>query len=693
MNPGRMANFGVMLLAIGVVFMMVQPLPPVAMDVLLLANLSFALIVLITVISTREPLQFSTFPTVLLLATIFRIALNVSTTRLILTTGNPGSVVEAFGSSVIRGNAVVGFVLFLILFVVQFIVITRGAERVSEVAARFTLDAMPGKQMAIDADLNSGLLTQEQAKARREEIQREADFYGAMDGTSKFVRGDAIAAIIIFAVNIIAGLLSGLLLQHLSFGQALSRYTLLSVGDGLVTQIPALLLSTATAVIVTRQSQQNELGMAIFGQLLGRPQLLWIVAGVIGLLGLTTPVNKGVALPVALLLAAFAWWQKNRQKTPDTASVQPTAVPSLAPERPEELAQRVTAEPLALAFGVGLLPLFDPQHGGNLLERITLIRRQLADELGAVLPVMRVHDDLALPPLRYCLSIYGAIVAEGEVYPDRLMAIGNAAAQQTVTGISAVDPTFGLPVIWILPEQKGQAEQVGLTVIDAAGVIATHLQETLRQHAWELLRREETRTLLDAVAKEHPAVVDELVPNLLTLGQVQQVLQNLLREQVPIRSLPLILEALADAAPQEKRIPALTERARKALRRVLNQQVVQDGKLCAILLAPADEMQWVERIREEEGEPILQVDPLQLQRVLQETAMHKESLETQGKRPVFLCQPALRFALARLFERAALRLAVLSYQELEPNVQVERAAVITLQGSSEQQVGEAAQTA
>lgn len=674
----ELRGVGFYLAVLGAVLLMVVPVPPPVLDVLVLLNFSLAITVLLVAMQVERPLLFSSFPTVLLLATLFRLAVNIATTRSILARMNGGTVIHTFGDFVVGGEPVVGFIVFLILVLVQYLVITKGAERVAEVAARFTLDALPGKQMSIDADLSSGLIGEEEVRRRRRELQREADFYGAMDGASKFVRGEAIAALVILFINILGGFLIGMLVHGKSFQESLHIYTVLSVGEGLVQQIPALFVSAATGILLTRSSGDARLDAVLAREFSAFPRNFYLVALVLLALGVFTPIP--LFLPAALALLFFAVARRmERQAQKDVAPQEAEERQERALWTPEGTLEVLTYDPVEFEFGYGLVPLVDPKHGGDFLERILLIRRQLALELGFVVPTVRVRDNLALPQNRYVVKIHGGRVGEGEVYPDRLLAVGVGEAEaRELGGLASRDPTFGLPAAWIPPDVRPLAEDRGYTVVDASTVLATHFTEILRRHAHELLGREETRALLDHVKKTHPTLVQDLVPGTLTLTEVQKVLRNLLREGIPIRNLVTVLEVLAEYAPRTKNPDELTEHVRQALARVITERYAPDGELKVIHFAADAEERLLGALRARDGSPALLLAPEDVERLYRSLGDALRRSEALGVRPVLLTSPAVRRAVRELVERVFPDLPVLSYAELLPNVRVEGLSVITL---------------
>ncbi len=659
------------------VLLLIVPMPPVILDFLLTLNIMVALLIIGVSLYAENALAFSVFPTLLLIITLFRLSLNITATRQILSHGYAGEVINFFGQVVISGNYAVGFVIFLILIIIQFVVITNGAGRVAEVAARFTLDAMPGKQLAIDADLNAGLITEAEARQRRKDIQRAADFYGAMDGASKFVRGDAIAALIIVAINTVGGFIVGVAQERMTLLQSLQHFTLLTVGEGIVTQIPALLISTATGIVVTRAASEGDFGRDLTKQLSGQPTAILIAAIMMTLFGLAGLV-RWFMLPLAALL--FVLYFRQRGKTPEqrtgtlpaaqqagaiAGGIQPPAV-----KPAESVVPLLSYDPMELEIGFGLIPLVDTTQGGDLLERITLIRRHAARDLGIVVPPIRVRDNLQLKPSTYVVKIYGLEVASAEVMVSRLMAMNPGTAMQPIDGIPTTEPAFNLPALWIPESAKAEAEMSGYTVIDPTSVIATHLTEIIKSHAPDLLGRQEASALLDNVKTHYPVVVEELVPNLLTVGEVQRVLQNLLRERIPIRNLLLILESLADAARVSKDIDFLTERVRAAMARHICAEYAEDGLLSVITVDPRLESLLGEAVRRGEDAYAL-LDPNTVAKIYSSLSKQMQTAQASGLHPIVLCSPSVRLALKRLTERAAPQLVVLSYSEIAAGLQVE----------------------
>ena len=664
------------------VVLMIVPVPPWVLDLLLSTNITMALVILLVTLYTENALSFSVFPTLLLIVTLFRLSLNITGTRSILLHGYAGQVIEAFGNVVVGGNYAVGLVIFAILIVIQFVVITNGAGRVAEVAARFTLDAMPGKQLAVDADLNAGLITEAEARQRRKDIQRAADFYGAMDGASKFVRGDAIAAVIIVFVNIIGGFVIGIFQQGMSLVEALQRFTLLTIGEGIVTQIPALLISTATGIIVTRAASEGSFGHDLSRQLVQEPRALLIAGVLLVLFGLFGLPAWAMFLMAAIVLALFVRGRAKaaagtaKASAPGAKAVaggtaQPGAPGGQTAVKPaESVVPLLSYDAMELEIGFGLIPLVDVSQGGDLLERITMIRRHAARELGIVVPPIRVRDNLQLKPSTYVAKIYGLEVARAEVMVSRLLAMNPGSATATIDGIPTTEPAFGLPAVWIAESGRGDAEMAGYTVIDPTSVIATHLTEIIKTHAPDLLGRQETSALLDNVKQHYPVVVDELVPNLLTVGEIQRVLQNLLRERIPIRNLLLILESLADGARASKDVDYLTERVRASMARHICAEYAENGLLSVITVDPRLETLLGEAVRRGEDAYAL-LDPATVSKIYASLTKQIQTAQGGGLQPIVLTAPATRLALKRLTERAAPSLVVLSYSEIAPGLRVE----------------------
>jgi len=675
----RYSDIIVAVAVITLVMMMIIPVPARLLDFFLTFNITFSLVVLLVSMFTLEPLEFSVFPSLLLIMTMFRLSLNVSSTRLVLLHAYAGDVIQKFGDFVIGGNAVVGFVIFLILVVIQFIVITRGAERVSEVAARFTLDAMPGKQMAIDADLNAGLINDVEARKRRKDIQREADFYGAMDGASKFVKGDAIAGIIIILINILGGFIIGVAQKGMDLTAALHTYTILTVGDGLVTQIPALLVSTATGIIITRAASESNLGQDLSRQLLAHPKVLGIAAGVLFCLGLIG-LPRLPLFAMAGLMGTMAYSLNRSFKSSALQEAQKEREQELEEvKKPENVLTLLSVDPMELELGYSLVPLVDASQGGDLLDRVVMIRRQCALDLGIVVPPIRMRDNMQLKPNIYVIKIKGVEVAQGELMIDHYLAISPGVEDPSVAGFDAREPAFGLPAKWIPASMREKAEVAGYTVVDLPSVVATHLTEVIRSHAVDILSRQDVQTLVEHVKELHPAVVGELIPDMMTIGEVQKVLTNLLRERVSVRDMVTILETLADYGRITKDPDLLTEYVRQALGRQIIQGCVGDNNVLSVIsLDPKVEQAVRDSLQRSDFGSYLAIDPRVGQEIIARTEQELGKAAQKGVQPVVLCAPVVRFYFRRLTEKVLPGLAVLSYNELSPNLEVESIGMVSL---------------
>ncbi len=661
-----------------ILVMMVIPLPTILLSLLLLVNISLALLILLVAMNNKEPLQLSIFPSLLLLTTLFRLALNVSTTRSILTKGDAGKVVETFGEFVTQGNTIVGFIVFLILVIIQFIVITKGAERVAEVAARFTLDAMPGKQMSIDADLNSGIISEQEARERRKIIEKEADFYGAMDGASKFVKGDAIAGIIILIINIIGGFIIGATVMGYSLQEAAKHFTNLSIGDGLVSQIPALLISTATGIIVTRAASEGNLSQDITVQLFSYPKLLYIVASVIAFLGILTPIDIVSSMAIAGLLFFGGYkMQQNLNIKSKEIIKQEKHTEKEQIKSPENVLQLINIDPIEFEFGYGLIPLADVKQGGDLLDRIIMIRRQIALELGIIVPVIRVRDNIQLKPNQYIIKIKGNIVGQGELLFNHYLAMSSGLEDDGIIGIKTIEPAFGLPALWIQEEMKERAELAGYTVVDPPSVVATHLTELLKNYAHELLGRKETKQLIDHIKESNPALIEELVPVTLSIGEIQKVLVKLLKERISIRDLTTIFETLADYGKQTKDTDLLTEYVRASLSRYITQQFTKQNQVLKVVtIGPEIERKIKESIQRTESTLHLILDPSDTQKILLKLQEYILKLNQTGQQIIFLTSPSIRMFIRQLVDRISPNIPVLSYNEIEPHVEIETLGVV-----------------
>jgi flagellar biosynthesis protein FlhA len=659
---------------IGILVVLVIPIPTWMLDILLTVNISVSVVVLLGTIYLQRSVEFAVFPSLLLLLTLFRLSLNVASTRLILANGYAGQVINAFGSFVTSGSYVVGAVIFTILVVIQFVVITRGAQRISEVAARFTLDAMPGKQMGVDADLNAGLITEAQARARRQDIEREADFYGAMDGATKFVRGDAIAGLVITIVNIIGGLIIGMLMRGLVLADALRLYTQLTIGDGLVTQVPALIVSTAAGLIVTRTATEENMGADFGYQLTRYPRALTVAAAMLAVFGLVPGMPTIPFLFVASLLGLGAYRAQqafNRRRAAQRAAElaeQEAARPEAAP-RAEEL---LTVDPLKIELGYGLIPMADPKQGGDLLTRIQIIRQQTATRMGFVVPVIRIVDNMRLRPNEYRIRLREATIASYELMPDCYLAMNPGLAEEEIEGYPTKEPAFGLNAIWVTRANRDRAERLGYTIIEPSAVLATHLTELIMTHADELLSREDVQNLVKHVKETAPSVVEELLPNILSLGEVQKVLHNLLRERVSIRNLEAILETLADFGPRTKDIEVLTEYCRHRLaREICAGYADEESKLHVVTLDPKIEREILDAARQGETGEYIPIDPKRADVIAANTVQAVQPLVLVGHEPIVLTSAPVRRYFKRIVERRMPKIVVLSYNEIDPAVQLE----------------------
>ncbi len=671
---------------VSIVVMMVVPIPTPLLDLLLALNLTIAMIVLMLAMYTPRALEFSVFPSLLLVVTLFRLGLNVSSTRLILLLGRQfeGKIIKAFGEFVVGGNMVVGFVIFLILVVIQFIVITKGSARVAEVAARFTLDAMPGKQMAIDADLNSGLISDQEARERRKDIQREADFYGAMDGASKFVQGDAIAGIVITLINLVGGLIIGVLQHQMSIAESLGIYGLYTVGDGLVAQIPALLIATATGIIVTRSASEANLGTEMFTQLLNEPKVLYIAGGLLGFMAMVPSLPKMPFLVLGSGAGGLGYLlsRVSREEQEKPAIQPPAEAAAKAAEearKPESVASLLHVDPMEIEIGYSLIPLVDPRQGGDLLDRVTMIRRQCALELGLVVPPIRIRDNMQLKPNAYSIKIRGVEVARNEVLVESYLAMNPGNVTDKLAGRETVEPAFGLPATWITEDQRERAESAGYTVVDPPSVVATHLSEVIKRDASQILGREEVKTILETVKQTNPTVVEELIPGIMTAGDLQDILQNLLDEGVSIRNMATILETLAKYGRITKDVEVLTEYVRQALSRTIcRQHRSSEGFIPVITLSPRLEEMIGESIQRTETGGFAALDPGVTQRIFQSLNKESKKVTEMGYQGIVLCSPKIRIYFKKLTSRVSPNLVVLSYSEIAPDIEIHRVGTIAV---------------
>lgn len=675
------ALLGIFIIAlIGVIII---PPPPGFMDFLLMINIVLSIIILLDALYSKEVLDMSIFPSIILIMTLFRVVLNLSATRLILGEGFAGLVIETFGMFVVGGNLVVGIVIFSILVIVNFLVITKGSERVSEVTARFTLDAMPGKQMAIDADLNSGLIDENEAKTRRKKIQDESSFYGAMDGATKFVKGDAISSILITLINLIAGTVIGAMGlgtgEPLPMGEAFQVYSLMTIGDGLVGQIPALLMSVATGFIVTKASNESDITTAIGEQIFGQPIAMYIAGVTMIGVGVFTPMSIIMFAPLGIFLIFIASNIRKREKVMEIQEEMAVGDEEMeAARKPENVVSLLNVDAILLVFGYGLIPLVDSNQGGDLLDRVVMIRRQIVMELGAIVPIIRLRDDIKLAPNQYKILIKGVEVAGGDILFDHYMAMNPGYVEEEIDGIETVEPYLGLPALWINEAQRERAEALGYTVVDAPAIIATHLTEVIRDNLAELLTRQDVQVLIDNVRETHPILVEELIPKLMTVGEVQKVLANLLRESISIRDLVSILETLADHAVSTRDPDMLTEYVRQALRRSISQRYFDTEINTVITLDPELEQLIMSNIQQTEQGSYIALDPSTTQKIFESLNKQVSKLTSMGITPIILTSPIVRTYFKRLVEQTVPDLVVLSYNELEPTVDIQSVGMVSV---------------
>ncbi len=659
--------------------MLIVPIPSGLLDVLLCINMAVAFTIMFGSMFAKEALDMSYFPTILLFTTIFRISLNVSSTRLILTSGDPGNVVRTFGQFVGGNDLIMGAIVFIILIIIQFMVINKGSERVAEVTARFTLDAMPGKQMAIDADLNTGAITDKQAKERRDKIQQEASFFGSMDGAVKYVKGDATAGLIITAVNIVGGILMGMFRQGLDFNTALNTYAVLTIGDGLVSQIPSLLISLSTGILVTKGSKDADFGAALISQLFGVPRTMYMVGAVLIGLGIVTPLNTIIFVGVGV---AFVVTGRMMAGTIETAQIENEAnQEEMAAEeirQPENVTSLLQVDPIELEFGYGIIPLADVNQGGDLLDRVVMIRRQIALELGTIVPIIRLRDNIQLNPNQYIIKIKGIQVSEGEILFDHYMAMNPGYVEEEITGIKTFEPSFHLPAVWITEGQRERAESLGYTVVDPPSIIATHLTEVIRQHIAELLSRQDVQNLVDNLKESNPSIVEELVPKMLGLGEVQKVLQNLLREGISIRDLLTIFETLADYAQTTRDTDVLTEYVRQSLKRAISAKYFPANETTSVVtLDPKVEQEIMSSVKQTEQGAYLTLAPERTKAIMASVQTEIDKLESLGKNPIIITSPIVRMYFKRLTEDYFKDLIVVSYNEVETNVELQSVGMVT----------------
>jgi len=668
------------IIVLAVLFIIIFPASTTLMDFLIIINMAICIIILLFSLYVKDPVDFSVFPTVLLFITLFRLALNLASTRLILgNQGNAGQIIRAFGQVVVGGNLAVGVISFLIILIVQFMVITKGAERVAEVCARFTLDAMPGKQMAIDADLNSGLIDEDMARARREKIQHEADFHGAMDGASKFIKGDAIAGLLVTFVNVIGGLIIGALTMDLPMGDIANIFVLATIGDGLITQIPALLVSTASGIIITRSGRDITFGAEISEQVLSQPHAL-IMGGVLLVIvslvpGLPTIPMWGVA--ATLMIIGYVV-NSRRQKVGIIEEHEVEEVAADEKRKPESVTALLQVDPIELEFGYGIVPMVDVSQGGDLLDRVVMIRRQCAIDMGVIVPAIRLRDNIQLNTNAYSIKIKGVEIAKGEVMADHLLALSSGEVEEEIYGIPTVEPTFGLPALWIPKSEREEAEILGYSTVDPPSVIATHLTEVIKRYGHELLNRQQVQTLIENLKKAQPALVDEVVPKMFSYGEIQKVLANLLSENVPIRDMASIVEALSDYGNLTRDTDLLTEYVRQSLRRSISKRFIPDDVAYAITLDPSLEQMIIDSTKQSEHGTYLAIEPTQVHTLFDRLRAIIEGMKNKGRTPVILTSPLVRRQFRKIAEQISPELAVLSYNEIESSVEVYSEGVVKL---------------
>lgn len=673
------ADVGVAVYVVAAFVMMIITLPSVILDVLLALNMAVAFTILFVTMFSVEVLDISFYPTILLFTTVFRISLNISSTKLILTTGDPGQVVATFGSYVGGGDLIVGSIVFIILLIVQFMVINKGSERVAEVTARFTLDAMPGKQMAIDADLNTGAIDDAEAKRRRDKIQEEASFFGSMDGAVKYVKGDAVAGLIITAVNVVGGIAMGVLRMNMDFSTALNKYIILTIGDGLVSQIPSLLISLSTGILVTKGSKDADFGSVLIKQLFGIPKALYIVGAILCLLGIITPLPTIIFLAMGLIFVVVgrsvaAHIETSKIET--EANVEEAAAEEI--RQPENVNSLLQVDPIELEFGYGIIPLADVNQGGDLLDRVVMIRRQIALELGTVVPIIRLRDNIQLNPNQYIIKIKGIQISEGEILFDHYMAMNPGYVEEEIMGIPTFEPSFHLPAIWITEGQRERAESLGYTVVDPPSIIATHLTEVIREHIDELLTRQDVQNLVNNLKETNPSLVEELVPKLLGLGEVQKVLQNLLREGISIRDLLTIFETLADYATTTRDTDILTEYSRQALKRAITGKFFPPNEITSVVTVdPKIEQEIMGSVKQTETGSYITLDPEKTKAIIASLQKEVEKLESTGKNPIVVTSPIVRMYFKKLTEDYLKDLIVVSYNEIDNNVELQSVGMVS----------------
>ncbi|RCX15530.1 flagellar biosynthesis protein FlhA [Anaerobacterium chartisolvens] len=672
-----MGNYAVPAILVVIILAFIIPIPHTILDFLIVINIAITLILMLNTVYMKNALDLSSFPSLLVVTTLYRLALNITATRLILSSGDAGEIIRGFGSFVAGGSPVIGFIMFIIIMIVNFVVITKGSERVAEVAARFTLDAMPGKQMAIDADLNSGIITETEAKNRRRIIQREADFYGAMDGASKYVKNDAIVGILITIVNIVGGFVIGMVMMGMEAGKALETFTILTIGDGLVSQIPAVMISAATSFIVTRAGSDSEMSQDILKQMFVNKNVMYIAAATCVILSLFLPKVPFLLIAAVLAFVGFRLGRReNAVMKQEEVMVQESEVEDI--RKPENVVALLQVDPIELEFGYGIIPLADVNQGGDLLDRVVMIRRQLALEMGMIVPIIRLRDNIQLSPNEYIIKIKGVEVSKGEIILDHFMAMNPGMVEQELDGIKTTEPAFGLPAIWISEGQRDRAEMYGYTVVDPPSIIATHLTEIIKKYAHELTGRQEVQKLIDNVRQNYPAIVEELVPKQMAVGEIQKVLANLLKEGVSIRDMVTVLETLADYSPVTHDTDMLTEYVRQALGRAISKKFINDTKSNVITLDPKLEQIIMDSLQRTEHGSYINLEPSITNTIINSLSKQVQRLVQLGQQPIILASPVVRLYFKRLTEQFMPGLIVLSYNELDPNIEVQSVGMVNV---------------
>ena len=675
----KKTDIGLGLYVLAAIVFLIIPLPSIILDILLAFNMAVALVILFNAVFAKEAMNMSSFPTLLLLTTLFRISLNVSSTKLILSTGDPGKVVETFGYFVGSGSLVIGVIVFIILLIVQFMVINKGSERVAEVTARFTLDAMPGKQMAIDADLNTGAITDQQARERREKLQAESSFFGSMDGAVKYVKGDATAGLMITIINFVGGLVMGVVMQGMEVGEALDRYTILTIGDGLVSSIPSLLISLATGILVTKASKDMDMGDMVVSQLFDIPKVMWAVGAAMTFLGITTELPIYIFVPMGIGCILIGNRMRDSQAVErieeETGEAQAEAEEI---RRPENVVSLLQVDPIELEFGYGIIPLADVNQGGDLLDRVVMIRRQIALELGVVVPIIRLRDNIQLNPNQYIIKIKGVQISEGEILFDHYMAMNPGMVEEEITGIPTFEPSYHLPALWITESQRERAESMGYTVVDPPSIIATHLTEIVRSHIDELLTRQDVQNLINNVKESNPVLVDELIPKLLGIGEVQKVLQNLLREGISIRDLLTIFETLADHAAVTRDTDVLTEYVRQSLKRAISAKFFASNEVTSVVtLDPKNEQEIMGSVKQTEQGSYIALDPERQRLIIASLEQEIKKMEDMGKVPIVITSPIVRMYFKKMTQDYFRDLIIISYNEIESNIELQSVGMVS----------------